>query len=106
MLVLVNRCFSSTKVGNIGISGLYSVDRWKCFRLIYKYKQNQDYNLDAVIIMINTVTKSYNGRQYFLQLQELMKWLKCICSIRRRNTDYQAIQQWISEGNTVIDNGE
>ena len=21
------------------------------------------------------------------------------------NTDYQAIQQWISEGNTVIDNG-
>ena len=22
------------------------------------------------------------------------------------NTDYQAIQQWISEGNTVIDNGE
>ena len=22
------------------------------------------------------------------------------------NTDYQAIQQWISEGNTVIDNNE
>ena len=22
------------------------------------------------------------------------------------NKDYQAIQQWISEGNTVIDNGE
>ena len=22
------------------------------------------------------------------------------------NTDYQEIQQWISEGNTVIDNGE
>jgi len=22
------------------------------------------------------------------------------------NTDYQTIQQWISEGNTVIDNGE
>ena len=22
------------------------------------------------------------------------------------NTDYQAIQQWILEGNTVIDNGE
>jgi hypothetical protein len=22
------------------------------------------------------------------------------------NTDYKAIQQWISEGNTVIDNGE
>jgi len=21
------------------------------------------------------------------------------------NTDYQAIQQWISEGNTVMDNG-
>ena len=22
------------------------------------------------------------------------------------NTDYQAIQEWIAEGNTVIDNGE
>ena len=26
--------------------------------------------------------------------------------LNEANTDYQAIQQWISEGNTVIDNGE
>jgi hypothetical protein len=26
--------------------------------------------------------------------------------LHEANTDYQAIQQWILEGNTVIDNGE
>jgi|TARA_R100000149_G_scaffold59103_1_gene28098 hypothetical protein len=26
--------------------------------------------------------------------------------IHETNTDYQLIQEWISEGNTVIDNGE
>jgi len=26
--------------------------------------------------------------------------------LHEENTDYQKIQQWISEGNTVIDNGE
>ena len=34
-----------------------------------------------------------NGKEYGVPLDEA-------------NTDYQAIQQWISEGNTVIDNGE
>jgi len=58
--------------------------------------------------MINTVEKIYhaitnefdnykvtyqNGDFKFVPLDEA-------------NTDYQAIQQWISEGNTVIDNGE
>ena len=26
------------------------------------------------------------------------------CTIRRNNTDYQEIQQWIADGGTVIDN--
>ena len=30
----------------------------------------------------------------------------CSVPLDEANTDYQEIQQWISEGNTVIDNGE
>tara|TARA_A100001011_G_scaffold329401_1_gene354634 strand:- start:473 stop:646 length:174 start_codon:yes stop_codon:yes gene_type:complete len=54
--------------------------------------------------MINTVEKNYidgvfknykitksDGRTWFIPLVE-------------ENSDYQEIQQWISEGNTVIDN--
>ena len=33
-----------------------------------------------------------DGKEYFVPLDEA-------------NSDYQAIQEWISEGNTVIDNG-
>ena len=33
-----------------------------------------------------------NDKEYFVPLDEA-------------NTDYQAIQKWIAEGNTVIDNG-
>ena len=33
-----------------------------------------------------------NNQEYFVPLEEA-------------NTDYQAIQKWIAEGNTVIDNG-
>jgi hypothetical protein len=35
---------------------------------------------------------SSNDKEYFVPLDEA-------------NTDYQAIQEWIAEGNTVIDNG-
>jgi len=54
--------------------------------------------------MISTVTKNYflgefvsyqvtyeNGKEWSVPLDEA-------------NTDYQAIQEWISEGNSVIDN--
>ena len=54
--------------------------------------------------MINTVEKNYidgvfknykitksDGRTWFIPLVE-------------ENSDYQAIQEWIAEGNTVIDN--
>ena len=34
----------------------------------------------------------YNGKTSYVPLDEA-------------NTDYQAIQEWIAEGNTVIDNG-
>ena len=34
----------------------------------------------------------YNGKTSYVPLDET-------------NTDYQAIQEWIQEGNTVIDNG-
>ena len=55
--------------------------------------------------MINTVEKNYisgvfknykvtksDGRIWFVPLDEA-------------NTDYQAIQEWIADGGTVIDNG-
>ena len=56
--------------------------------------------------MISTVEKFY--------LDGIFKSYKMITSdnkiwfvpLDEANTDYQAIQQWISEGNTVIDNGE
>ena len=56
-------------------------------------------------MIINTVKKCYvfdkftgylvtdeNGKEHGVPLDEA-------------NTDYQAIQEWIQEGNTVIDNG-
>ena len=59
--------------------------------------------------MINTVEKNY---VLFLDTNEFnfkvtnqdgtILWVPN----DEANTDYQAIQQWISEGNTVIDNGE
>ena len=55
--------------------------------------------------MISTVTKNYfleefvsyqvtyeNGKEWSVPLDEA-------------NTDYQAIQEWIADGGTVIDNG-
>ena len=56
--------------------------------------------------MINTVTKNYyNGK--FVSYQVTYKDSNMIMSVplNPANTDYQAIQEWIAEGNTVIDNG-
>ena len=58
--------------------------------------------------MINKVEKNYsllnNGSFNFKVTNEdgTVLWVPN----DEDNTDYQAIQQWISEGNTVIDNGE
>tara|TARA_R100001086_G_scaffold125043_1_gene64577 strand:- start:179 stop:349 length:171 start_codon:yes stop_codon:yes gene_type:complete len=56
--------------------------------------------------MINTVEKIYFNNQ-FISYQVTYENGK-ISSVPTdpANTDYQEIQQWISEGNTVIDNGE
>jgi hypothetical protein len=57
--------------------------------------------------MINTVTKNYGIDNEFCSYQ-----VTYVDSNRQKsvpldpaNSDYQAIQEWIAEGNTVIDNG-
>ena len=57
--------------------------------------------------MIDTITKIYNQNNEFCSYQ-----VTCVNSNMQKsvpldeaNTDYQAIQEWIQEGNTVIDNG-
>jgi hypothetical protein len=57
--------------------------------------------------MINTVTKNYGIDNEFVSYQ-----VTYVDSNRQKsvpldpaNSDYQAIQEWIAEGNTVIDNG-
>ena len=57
--------------------------------------------------MINTVEKYYNllneFASYTVTYSDGRIWS---VPLDEANTDYQEIQQWISEGNTVIDNGE
>ena len=55
--------------------------------------------------MINTVTKNYLNGQ-FINYTMVKNEVSSSVPLDEANTDYQAIQQWISEGNTVIDNGE
>jgi hypothetical protein len=55
--------------------------------------------------MINTITKNYfQGRfvSYTITYQN-SDMIKSV-PLSEANTDYQAIQKWIAEGNTVIDN--
>ena len=54
---------------------------------VYNIKDNVTNEIVGYKMVLN------NGKEYGVPLDEA-------------NTDYQAIQQWISEGNTVIDNGE
>ena len=54
--------------------------------------------------MINTVEKIYFDNQftsYKMTLNDGQVWS---VPLDEANTDYQAIQEWISAGNTVIDN--
>ena len=56
--------------------------------------------------MINTITKQYTLEGEFKSYQITYKNSNIVKSVPldTANTDYQAIQEWISEGNTVIDN--
>jgi hypothetical protein len=56
--------------------------------------------------MIDTVTKNYlNGDFVSYQVTYVNSNIVKSVPLATANTDYQAIQEWIAEGNTVIDNG-
>ena len=57
--------------------------------------------------MINTVEKIYDKISNNFNTYKLTKTDGTICYVPldTANTDYQAIQEWIAEGNEVIDNG-
>ena len=57
--------------------------------------------------MIDTVTKNYDDiTNEFCSYQVTYTNSNMVSSVPldEANTDYQAIQEWIAEGNTVIDN--
>jgi len=56
---------------------------------------------------INTIKKNYfDGEFVSYQITYVDSNVEKSVPLDEANSDYQAIQQWISEGNTVIDNGE
>ena len=57
--------------------------------------------------MIDTVTKNYGINNEFCSYQVTYVDSNIVKSVPLdpANTDYQAIQEWIAEGNTVIDIG-
>ena len=55
--------------------------------------------------MIETVTKNYlDGEFVSYQVTYVNSNRVKSVPLDEANTDYQAIQEWIAEGNTVIDN--
>jgi len=56
--------------------------------------------------MIDTVTKNYlDGEFVSYQVTYVNSNRVKSVPLDEANSDYQAIQEWIQEGNTVIDNG-
>ena len=56
--------------------------------------------------MINTVTKNYlDGEFVSYQVTYVNSNREKSVPLDEANTDYQAIQEWIADGGTVIDNG-
>ena len=56
--------------------------------------------------MINTVTKNYDlGNFVGYQVTYVNSNIVKSVPLDEANTDYQAIQEWIADGGTVIDNG-
>ncbi len=53
--------------------------------------------------MINTVTKNYLNGQ-FINYTMVKNEVSSSVPLDEANTDYQAIQEWIADGGTVIDN--
>ena len=56
--------------------------------------------------MISTVEKNYFMGEFINYRVSYDNGKVSSVPLDESNTDYQEIQQWISEGNTVIDNGE
>jgi len=55
--------------------------------------------------MIETVTKNYlDGNFVSYQVTYVNSNMQKSVPLDEANTDYQAIQEWIAAGNTVIDN--
>ena len=55
--------------------------------------------------MINTVEKIYTkGTRFCFKITTSNNEIKFVPN-KEANTDYQAIQTWIADGGTVIDNG-
>jgi acid stress-induced BolA-like protein IbaG/YrbA len=55
---------------------------------------------------INTITKIYfEGEVVSYDITYVNSNFKKSVPINEDNTDYQAIQEWIADGGTVIDNG-
>jgi hypothetical protein len=58
-------------------------------------------------MIINTIKKNYfDGEFVSYQITYVDSNVEKSVPLDEANTDYQLIKQWISEGNTVIDNGE
>jgi hypothetical protein len=55
--------------------------------------------------MIDTVEKQYIKNEFVSYRMILSNGKEFSVPLDEANTDYQAIQEWIAEGNTVIDNG-
>jgi hypothetical protein len=56
--------------------------------------------------MINTITKNYlRGQFVSYQVTYVNSDVQLSVPLNPDNSDYQAIQKWIADGNTVIDNG-
>ena len=56
--------------------------------------------------MINTVTKNYlDGEFVSYQVTYVNSNREKSVPLDEANTDYQAIQEWVADGGTVIDNG-
>ena len=55
--------------------------------------------------MIDTVTKNYLNSEFVSYKLTFTDGRVYSVPLDEANTDYQAIQEWIAAGNTVIDNG-
>ena len=54
--------------------------------------------------MINTIEKLYDEENFVNYKMTLTNGKVWTVPLDEANTDYQAIQQWIADGGTVIDN--